>query len=131
MGVSMMIVGVNFVLRIILVDLIKSLRLRTVTAETNYTMVSIFVGQFVNTAVLLTLNSANFKDIDGGNGPLSWIFMVGNLTDFDVDWYRTVGAIIMKTMFMTALWPLIEFAMFYSIMNFSRCLDRGFSSDTF
>jgi hypothetical protein len=131
MGVSMMIVGVNFVLRIILVDLIKSLRLRTVTAETNYTMVSIFVGQFVNTAVLLTLNSANFKDIDGGNGPLSWIFMVGNLTDFDVDWYRSVGAIIMKTMFMTALWPLIEFVMFYSIMNFSRCLDRGFSSDTF
>ena len=127
----MMIVGVNFVLRIILVDLIKSLRLTTVTAETNYTMVSIFVGQFVNTAVLLTLNSANFKDIDGGSGPLSIIFMVGDLTDFNVDWYRQVGAIIMKTMFMTALWPLIEFAMFYSIMNFSRCLDRGFGSDTF
>ena len=126
-----MIVGVNFVLRIILVDLIKSLRLTTVTAETNYTMVSIFVGQFVNTAVLLTLNSANFKDIDGGSGPLSIIFMVGDLTDFNVDWYRQVGAIIMKTMFMTALWPLIEFAMFYSIMNFSRCLDRGFGSDTF
>ena len=57
--------------------------------------------------------------------------MVGDLTDFNVDWYRQVGAIIMKTMFMTALWPLIEFAMFYSIMNFSRCLDRGFGSDTF
>ena len=67
MGVSFMIVGVNFVLRIILVDLIKSLRLRTVTEETNYTMVSIFIGQFVNTGILLTLNSANFKDIDGGN----------------------------------------------------------------
>ena len=88
MGVSMMIVGVNFVLRIILVDLIKSLRLTTVTAETNYTMVSIFVGQFVNTAILLTLNSANFKDIDGGKGPLSFVFMVGDLTDFNVDWYR-------------------------------------------
>ena len=62
----MMIVGVNFVLRIILTDLIKSLCLRQITAETNYTMVSIFVGQFVNTAVLLLLNSANFKDVDGG-----------------------------------------------------------------
>ena len=131
MGVSMMIVGVNFVLKVILVDLIKSLRLRTMTEETNYTMVSIFIGQFVNTGILLTLNSANFKDIDGGNGPLSWIFMVGDLTDFNVQWYRSVGAIIMKTMFMTALWPLIEFAMFYGIMNFSRCLDRGFGSDTF
>jgi len=37
----------------------------------------------------------------------------------------------MKTMFMTALWPLIEFGMFYGIMNFSRCLDRGFGNDTF
>ena len=131
MGVSMMIVGVNFVLRIILVDLIKSLRLTTVTAETNYTMVSIFIGQFVNTALLLTLNSANFKDIDGGKGPLSFIFMVGDLTDFNVEWYRSVGALIMKTMFMTALWPLIEFGMFYAIMNFGRCFDRGFGSNTF
>ena len=131
MGVSMMIVGVNFVLRIILVDLIKSLRLRTVTEETNYTMVSIFIGQFVNTAILLLLNSANFKDIDGGKGPLSYIFMVGDLTDFNVEWYRSVGSIIMKTMFMTALWPLIEFAMFYSLMNFSRWMDRGFGNDSF
>ena len=37
----------------------------------------------------------------------------------------------MKTMFMTALWPLIEFVMFYSLMNASRLLDRGFGSDTF
>lgn len=73
-----MIVGVNVVLRGILVELIKSLRLRTVTEETNYTMVSIFVGQFVNTGLLLTLNSANFKDIDGGFGPLSIVFMVGD-----------------------------------------------------
>ena len=126
-----MIVGVNFVLRIILVDLIKSLRLKTVTEETNYTMVSIFIGQFVNTAILLLLNSANFKDIDGGKGPLSFVFMVGDLTDFNVEWYRSVGAIIMKTMFMTALWPLIEFVLFYSLMNFSRWMDRGFGNDTF
>jgi len=78
MGVSFMIVGVNFVLRIILVDLIKSMRLITVTEETNYTMVCIFVGQFVNTGLLLTLNSACFADIDGGSGPLSGVFMVGD-----------------------------------------------------
>jgi hypothetical protein len=107
------------------------MRLITVTEETNYTMVCIFVGQFVNTGLLLTLNSACFADIDGGSGPLSAVFMVGDQTDFSVDWYRTVGVIIMKTMFMTALWPLIEFAMFYSLMNATRLLDRGFGSDTF
>ena len=131
MGVSMMIVGVNFVLRIILTDLIKSLRLRKITSETNYTMVSIFVGQFVNTAVLLLLNSANFKDVDGGSGPLSLVFSVGELTDFNVEWYRSVGSVIQQTMFMTALWPIIEFGIFWSLMNVSRWYDRGFGSDTF
>ena len=131
MGVSMMIVGVNFVLRIILTDLIKSLRLRQITSETNYTMVSIFVGQFVNTAILLLLNSANFTDIDGGKGPLSLVFSVGNLTDFNVQWYREVGSVICSTMFLTALWPIIEFFMFWSLMNATRWYDRGFGRDTF
>jgi hypothetical protein len=131
MGVSFLIVGVNFVLKVILVDLIKSLRLKTVTLETNYTMITIFVGQFINTAVLIVLNNANFKDFDGGNGPLSLVFFVGVETDFSVAWYKTVGTTIMRTMTSQALWPLIEFVMFYSIINFTRCLDRRFGSDTF
>jgi hypothetical protein len=131
MLVSIMIVAVNFILRMILVDMIKGLRLRNVTAETNYTMVGIFVGQFVNTALLLLFNSANFADIDGGKGPLSAIFMVGELTDFNVEWYRSVGQILMKTMFSIAIWPLIEIAMFWSIMNLTRLMDRSWGSDTF
>jgi hypothetical protein len=34
-------------------------------------MIAIFVGQFVNTAILLVLNNANFNDFDEGYGPLS------------------------------------------------------------
>jgi len=131
MCVSILIVAVNFILRMLAVDLIKTMRLRTVTEETNFTMVAIFVGQFVNTAFLVLLGSASFKDIDGGQGPLSWMFMVGDQTDFSVVWYRTVGGLLMKTMFMVAIWPLIEFGMFYTLMNFSRLLDRGWGSDTF
>ena len=44
MGVSFLIVSVNFALKVILQELIKSLRLKTVTLETNYTMVTIFIG---------------------------------------------------------------------------------------
>ena len=131
MGVSFLIVGVNFALKVLLVELIKSLRLKTVTLETNYTMITIFVGQFINTAVLIVLNNASFKDFDGGDGPASMIFSVGTETDFSVTWYRTVGATIMRTMLSQALWPLIEFGMFYSLLNFSRCLDRKFTNDTF
>lgn len=129
--VAILIVAVNFVLREVLVAMVKLMRLTNLTDETTNTMVCIFIGQFINTAALLTLGSANFKDIDGGYGPLSMIFVVGEQTDFGVDWYRTVGALLMKTMFMTALWPLIELGMFYTIMNLQRYHDRGFGSDTF
>merc|ERR550532_392607 len=131
MCVSFLIVGVNFVLKVILVDLIKSLRLKTVTLETNYTMITIFVGQFINTAVLIVLNNASFKDFDEGAGPLSLIFFVGTETDFSVTWYKVVGATIMRTMTSQAIWPLIEFGMFYSIINATRWFDRGFTNDTF
>lgn len=131
MGVSFLIVGVNFALKVILVTLIKELRLKTVTLETNYTMITIFVGQFINTAVLIVLNNAAFKDFDGGNGPLSLIFFVGTETDFTVTWYKVVGTTIMRTMTSQAIWPLIEFGMFYSIINATRWFDRGFTSDTF
>jgi len=131
MGVSFLIVGVNFALKVLLVELIKSLRLKTVTLETNYTMITIFVGQFINTAVLIVLNNASFEDFDGGKGPLSAIFTVGTETDFSVLWYATVGKMIMATMMSQALWPLIEFGMFYSLINFNRCLDRSFTNDTF
>ena len=131
MATSTLIVLVNFILKTMLVDMIRSLRLKTVTAETNYTMISIFIGQFVNTAILLVLNNANFKDFDEGVGPLSAVFFVGTETDFSVKWYKTVGTTLMRTMFSQAIWPLIEFVMFYSILNFSRFLDRNFTSDTF
>ena len=131
MAVSMMIVGVNFVLKVILVELIKSLRLKTVTAETNYTMIAIFIGQFMNTAVIVVLNNASFHDFDGGVGPLSQIFRVGTMTDFSVVWYKTVGTILMKAMLMAGLWPLIEFGMFWSMITFFRCLDKNFGTDPY
>lgn len=34
-------------------------------------------------------------------------------------------------MFMIGLWPLIEFGMFYSIVNLTRWMDRSWGSDSF
>ena len=65
-------------------------------------------------------NNASFHDFDGGVGPLSQVFRVGTMTDFNVAWYKTVGTILMKAMLMAGLWPLIEFAMFWSMIAFFR-----------
>ena len=87
-AVSMLIVAVNFILKVMLISMVSGLRLKTMTKETDITMIAIFVGQFVNTAILLVLNNASFKDFDEGYGPLSFIFFVGTETDFSVKWYR-------------------------------------------
>ena len=94
-------------------------------------MITIFIGQFVNTAILIVLSNASFADHDGGSGPLSLIFTVGSETDFSVNWYKGVGTAIMTNMTSQALWPLIEFAIFWSLMTFTRCLDNGCSRDKY
>ena len=126
-----MIVGVNFALKVLLIDLIAALRLKTVTEQSKYTMITIFIGQFINTAVLIVLNNASFKNFDDGSGVISIIFSVGTEPDFSVTWYRTVGTTIMQTMLTQALWPLIEFGLFYSLILFFRVYDRSFGIDSF
>jgi hypothetical protein len=130
-GVSMLIVAVNFILKVMLIEMVSGLRLKTMTKETDITMVAIFVGQFVNTAILLVLNNASFKDFDEGVGPLSFVFFVGTETDFSVNWYRQVGALIISTLIVQALWPLIEIGMFGAMWWGKQYLDRGMGSDSY
>ena len=37
----------------------------------------------------------------------------------------------MRTMISQAIWPIIEFGMFHSLMSFDRWYDRYFTNDTF
>ena len=53
----------------------------------------------------------------------------GPYTDFTADWYRDVGIIITKAMLISAVMPIIEFVMFYTMRNALRFLDRGFGRD--
>jgi hypothetical protein len=90
-SVALLIVAMNFFLREIVTRLVASLRLKTVTKETETTMVAIFLAQFVNTAVLLVLCNAFFADVANEVGPLSLLFQIGTETDFGVRWYKLVG----------------------------------------
>lgn len=111
--------------------MVSGLRLKTMTKETDITMQTVFAGQFVNTAILLTLNNANFIDFDEGYGPLSTMFPVGMETDFSVNWYATVGLLLISTLIVQALWPLIELSMFGSMAWGKQYMDRGMGSDTY
>lgn len=101
------------------------------TSETNYTMLTVFVGQLANTGILQIMNNAALDDFDGGTGFLKVLFPVGTMTDFNTAWYLSVGTLLMRAMMMAALWPLIEFAMFYTMIAFFRKMDAGFGSDQY
>jgi hypothetical protein len=133
MGVSYAITGlivmVNYFLKIIILKLVQCLRHKTVSKETYYVMLFVFIATFVNTGILIFLNDANFTDIDGGFGPLSQIFFLGTLTDFNEKFYRTTGMLLMRTMLITAGFPIAELAMWWTINNLKRLYDRGFTSN--
>jgi hypothetical protein len=61
--------------------------------------------------------------------PILNIYLTGQYTDFTNGWYRDVGATIVKTMAISAMMPLVEFAMFFTLRNAMRMLDRGFTKD--
>ena len=89
--------------------MIKSLRLRTVSEETKAITLTIFIAQFTNTAVLLTLKNFNFVEIFGEGSWISKVFN-GPDTDFNTHWYTTVGLAIVMTMIINSMAPIIQFS---------------------
>lgn len=109
--------------------MVKSLRLSTVSLETKAIMLTIFLAQFVNTVILLTLKNFNTIDVFPEGSYFNKIFD-GRDTDFNQHWYQTVGTSIVMTMLIKAGEPLIQLSMNYCILNTMRCMDRGFSCNS-
>ena len=119
----------NYILKTICTTMVKSLRLNTVSLETKSIMLTIFLAQFVNTVILLTLKNFNTVDIFGKGSYFNEIFD-GKDTDFSQHWYTTVGVAITMTMLIKAMEPFVEFMKNFSMFTMARCLDRGFTFDT-
>jgi hypothetical protein len=92
-------------------------------------MLTIFLAQFVNTVILLTLKNFNTIDIFPEGSYFNKVFD-GRDTDFSQHWYQTVGTSIVMTMLIKAGEPLIQLSMNYCILNTMRCMDRGFTCNS-
>lgn len=98
---------VNVILKMMITKLAFHLKLDTVSGFTYAIMISVFIAQFFNTAMMLTLVNANFRD-NSDDPDVSYWFS-GSFTDFNEDWYAVVGATLIKTMLIGAFMPPIEF----------------------
>ena len=93
-------------------------------SETNQTkaiMVWIFVIQFFNTAIWNLLTNANL------NESLGIPIFKGSYPDFTFNWYLDFGVPLITAMIINAVFPLIEFSMWYGINKVYILLDRGFT----
>jgi hypothetical protein len=120
--VSIITVILNFFLREVIIMMIFMIGFHTVTSQTNVIMVFVFIVQFFNTAVLITLINANTKEAGIDIGIFNGIY-----PDFNFNWYSDIGATIIYTMSFNALWPFIEIIMTYGTSLVFRVLDKGFS----
>ena len=126
LSISVMINIVNTVIKLILVNLIQIIGEDTRSATNRSVKMGVFVTQFFNTGILILLSSANFQYT---NVPILNQYLRGQYTDFTSDWYKDVGAIIVKAMLIASIMPVVEFFISYAKLSVFRLIDRGFSRD--
>jgi len=98
----------------------------TETKRLSNTTTITFIVQFFNTAFLLLLVNANLSE-----QPFNFFLDSGNLTDFNSIWFRSIGNIIVGTMWFNAWYPIIEAFLYLGIRIFYRILDGGCNRDKY
>lgn len=82
-------------------------------------IIGVFVSQYANTGLLLTVAHADLQ-----NTEFSWIPLTNLYSDFSKDWYLDVGGQIIITMGLVAFMPYIAFFISFSTLHAYRWLDR-------
>jgi len=116
------IVGVNIVIRTIMIMLITWIGYASETTKLARITTITFVMLFFNTAFLLMMVNA-----DMGEQPWSFGLTKGHYSDFSAMWWKVIGNSITSTMFINAIFPLVEFGMYFGMRYFFRWLDRGYA----
>lgn len=115
------IVIVNYVIRENIIKLITWVSYKTETEQMDMITKFTFYGLFFNTAFLLMLVNANLQQ-----QPITFWLTFGTFADFNSDWYRIVGNVIVDTMFLNALWPFIDIVIYGALRYAYRWCDHGF-----
>lgn len=81
----------------------------------------IFSAQYINTAFMQVLSTANFEDT-----PLSFIpFVNQKYKDFDTDFYVEIGPILTQTMLIQSVLPFVNLFLVIGLNLLLRYLDSG------
>jgi hypothetical protein len=101
---------VNYVIRTIVISLIEGIGYKTETRQLAEVTAFTFYSLFFNTAFLFVLVNANMEE-----QPINFFMTRGSYPDFDSDWFRFVGNIIVYTNLFNAIFPLIEVVIYWAL----------------
>lgn len=101
--------------------MIKKVGYYTFSGEITAIMMTIFIATFFNTAILLLLADASFKDVK----VLSWIPLNGPFPDLTEQWYVIIAPSMILTMFLNAIYNWINFAVAWTSLAVARSMDQG------
>lgn len=121
-AISISVVVVNLMLRTVSSYLIEAIGLNLNDEAVMNIMTMIFVGQYINTGILLVVASANFE-----HTPLEFIGIRNQFTDYNMKWYLTVADQLENTMFIQAFMPYVNFLILYSLKFLGRFADSKFT----
>lgn len=104
------IIAINTILKMMIIALITWIGYDTVSEQMTKITNGVFIALFFNTGILLVLTNANLSDLSENLGKV----FSGNFYDYSVNWYASVGSILVSTMNLNAFMPPI----FEGIANF-------------
>lgn len=119
-GIGFTINIVNLIAGVVIRKLIVLVGYSTKSLEIKAIKNALFYTQFFNTALVLMIVNANFI---GFGGLPDNFFTRGEFNDFSLGWYESVGSALVYTMIICAVWPIIEFVVFFGIKLLLRLLD--------
>lgn len=113
-----LIIGINYVLRLIVISVIMWVRCSTESTQMVYITDMVFVCQLFNTGFLLMLCNANMKQQG------SFLFRHGKIPDFNTIWFTQLGEIIVGSMVFNSVFPIMMEAGMFALRTLFRAKDK-------
>jgi hypothetical protein len=121
--VMVTIIVINIILKEITIALITWIGYDTFSELMTKIVNGVFLSLFFNTGILLILVNANFSEVSLGIGLTNGF--KGPYPDYTVDWYNSVGGVLVSTMLLNAFMPpLYEFQAVATAWFFQK-MDQG------
>jgi hypothetical protein len=119
-SVSTIIIVFNYILRLIFITLAEFIGFKTKSAKEDFVKSTVFYSSFFYTGLQSFFATLSFREMSdmGMETDGSGIY-----TDFNSYWFVDIGYIMVYNMAFNVFWPLMEFAMYYTIRHIYRMCD--------